>query len=93
MDRRDDAMDGSDNVEDESDPADESDAPEPSTVTSETGTPPTPTSKIQGGPIKKGVRTNKWIFGTEEGEEAAAESRKIKTRENSDTYSRNKCDL
>ena len=56
MDRRDDAMDGSDNVEDESDPADESDAPEPSTVTSETGTPPTPTSKIQGGPLKKGVR-------------------------------------
>ena len=46
-------MDGSDDVEDECDPADESDAPELSTVT-ETRTPTTPTSKIQGGPLKKG---------------------------------------
>ena len=53
VDRRDDAMDGSVDAIVENDPVDESDAPEPSTVT-ETRTPATPTSKIQGGPLKKG---------------------------------------
>ena len=56
VDRRDDAMDGSVDATVESDPLNESDAPEPSTVTSETVTSATPTSKIQGGPLKKGVR-------------------------------------